>query len=385
MVASAVRRLGHEVIEAEDGDDGWRRCAVERPHVVITDWAMPGLDGIQLTARIRSIEDGSYTYIMMLSARADEHAQREAVRAGADDVLAKPPDPAELERGLIAAERLVTLHRQMTSDLRRDPLTGAGSRVRLDEDLAALCARVVRYGHAYCIAMIGLEPSGDDVLRRAGAALAYAIRSGDVLYRFGDAQFVVLLPEQGLDTANLAANRLQAAVERALPAGARVSVGMVTTGREPEPAALLGAAEAALAQAAQSGAIVGQGGARGESLRLLVADDDPVARLMLGAILRREPGFEVVGEAEDAGQAVELALRRRPDIVLLDVNMPGGGGARAAVEIREGLPDVKIVAISADDSQGSQYDMMRAGAVGFITKGAPDDEILRVIRSSARW
>ena len=65
--------------------------------------------------------------------------------------------------------------------------------------------------------------------------------------------------------------------------------------------------------------------------------------------------------------------------------MPGGGGARAAVQIREALPDVRIVAISADDSHGNQYDMMRAGAVGFITKGAPDDEILRVIRSSARW
>ena len=69
--------------------------------------------------------------------------------------------------------------------------------------------------------------------------------------------------------------------------------------------------------------------------------------------------------------------------MLLDVDMPGGGGARAAVEIREGLPEVRIVAISADDSQGSQYDMMRAGAVGFVTKGASDDEILRVIRSSA--
>ena len=102
---------------------------------------------------------------------------------------------------------------------------------------------------------------------------------------------------------------------------------------------------------------------------------------MIGAIVKREPGFELVGEAEDAGQAVELALRRRPDVVLLDVDMPGGGGARAAVEIREGLPEVRIVAISADDSQGSQYDMMRAGAVGFVTKGASDDEILRVIRS----
>lgn len=385
MVASAVRRLGHEVVEAEDGTDGWRRFEREQPDVMITDWAMPGLDGTELTTRVRGLENGTYTYIMVLSARADELAQRDAVRAGADDVLVKPADPAELERGLIAAERLVTMHRRMTSNLQRDPLTGAGSRVRLDEDLAALCARVVRYGHAYCVAMIGLHPGGDDELRRAGTALAEQIRSGDALYRFGPSQFVVLLPEQGLDTASLAANRLHAALEQAVTGGTRVSVGIVTTGGEPEPVALLTAAEAALAQAAQSGSIVGQGGAGSGGLRLLLADDDPVSRLMLGAILRREPGFEVVGEAEDAGQAVELALRRRPDVVLLDVNMPGGGGARAAVEIREGLPDVKIVAISADDSQGSQYDMMRAGAVGFITKGSPDDEILRVIRSSARW
>ncbi|MDA0174099.1 response regulator [Solirubrobacter taibaiensis] len=385
MVSSAVRRLGHEVVEAEDGSDGWQRFQAGRPEVVITDWAMPGIDGTELTRRIRSLEGGGYTYIMVLSARADEHAQRDAVRAGADDVLAKPLDPAELERGLIAAERLVTMHRRMTSDLRRDPVTGAGSRVRLDEDLAALCARVTRYGHTYCVAMIGLVPGSDDGVRRVGAALTEEIRSGDVLYRYGPAQFVVLLPEQGLETANLAANRLRTASERAAPAGTAISVGIVTTGTEPEPAALLAAAEATLTQAATQAGGVLHGGGASAGVRLLVADDDPVSRLMLSAILKRQPDFEVVGEADDAKSAVELALRRRPDIVLLDVNMPGGGGARAAVEIREGLPDVKIVAISADDSQGSQYDMMRAGAVGFIAKGSPDDEILRVIRSSARW
>jgi DNA-binding NarL/FixJ family response regulator len=63
----------------------------------------------------------------------------------------------------------------------------------------------------------------------------------------------------------------------------------------------------------------------------------------------------------------------------------GGGGARAAVQIREALPDARIVAISADDSQLNQYDMMRAGAVGFLSKGAPAEEVVRVIRSSARW
>jgi CheY-like chemotaxis protein len=384
MVAAAVERLGHRVTQAQDGTEGWRAFQARQPEVVISDWAMPGLDGTELTARIRGVE-GGYTYIMILTARADEDAARDAVRAGADDVLAKPPDPAELERGLIAAERLVAVHRRMASDARRDPATGAGSRLRLDEDLASLCARVSRYGHAYCMAMIGLEPGDEQTMRSVGTALGRQIRSGDVLYRYGPAQLVVLLPEQGLETANLAAERLRRAATEAAPEGTQVSVAIVTTGADPEPATLLAAAEAALARAVESGGIVGQSAEETGGLRLLVADDDPVLRLTIGALVKREPDFELVGEAADARQAIELALRRRPDVVLLDVDMPGGGGARAAVEIREGLPSVRIVAISADDSQGSQYDMMRAGAVGFITKGAPDEEILRVIRSSARW
>jgi two-component system chemotaxis response regulator CheY len=385
LTAAVVERLGHRALQAGDGSEALERFAAERPEVVVTDWSMPGMDGTQLVSRLRADPAPGYTYLVLLSGLAGEDAAREAARAGADEVLTKPLDAAALERGLIAAERLIAMHRRMTGDARRDPVTGAGSRLRLDEDLAALCARVRRYGHAYCMAMIGLEPGDEPSLRAAAAALERQIRSGDVLYRCGPASLVVLLPEQGLETANLAAERLRHAAQDALPEGARVSVGIVTTGAEPEPAALLAAAEAALAQAEQSGGIVGQSGDEGGALRLLVADDDPVSRLMLGAIVKREPGFELVGEAEDAGQAIELALRRRPDVVLLDVDMPGGGGARAAVEIREGLPAVRIVAISADDSQGSQYDMMRAGAVGFITKGAADDEILRVIRSSARW
>jgi diguanylate cyclase (GGDEF)-like protein len=385
MVAATVERLGHSVVQAVDGRDGWRSFEAADPDVVITDWAMPGMDGTELAARIRGVE-GSYTYIMVLTGRADEGASREAMRAGADDVLLKPLDPAELERGLIAAERITSMHRRISLDTRRDPLTGAGSRARLDEDLAALCARVTRYGHAYCVAMVGISPGGDEAVRAAGRALGHEIRSGDVFYRSGPEQFVVLLPEQGLDTANLAATRLQRAVEQALPADATVSIGMVTTeGVEAEPAALLELAAAALQRSADTGGVVGHDAAGSSTLRLLVADDDPVSRLMLGAIVKREPDFELVGEAEDATQAIELSLRRRPDVVLLDVNMPGGGGARAAIEIREGLPAVRIVAISGDDSQNSQYDMMRAGAVGFITKGASGEEILRVIRSSARW
>jgi PleD family two-component response regulator len=387
MVATAVTRLGHGALQASDGAEAWAKFAREPIDVVITDWSMPGLDGTQLTARIRADGRSDYTYIMVLTGRADEGASREAVRAGADDVLAKPLDVAQLERGLIAAERITTLHRRIRDEARRDPLTGAGTRLRLREDLVALCARVVRYGHAYSVAMVGVDPAGDDVARAAGRALTETIRSGDVLYRYDTGQFTVLLPEQGLESANLAGTRLRLAVESAVGSGVSVGVGIVTTGGECEPDDLLARAQAALASALApgGGGVVGAEESGGGGLRLLVADDDPVSRLMLAAIVRREPDFELVGEAADAIQAIELAVRRRPDVVLLDVSMPGGGGARAAVEIREALPDVRIVAISADDSQITQYDMVRAGAVGFIAKGAPGDEILRVIRSSARW
>jgi DNA-binding NarL/FixJ family response regulator len=71
--------------------------------------------------------------------------------------------------------------------------------------------------------------------------------------------------------------------------------------------------------------------------------------------------------------------------VLLDVDMPGGGGVTAAHAIREACPTSRIVALSADDSMAAQLDMSRAGAVGYLVKGAADTEIARVIRSAARW
>jgi len=120
-------------------------------------------------------------------------------------------------------------------------------------------------------------------------------------------------------------------------------------------------------------------------VRIVIADDDAAIRLTLGALVGRTEGMEVVGEAEDADQAIEMAVRRRPDLVLLDFDMPAGGGVRAATEIREASPDTRLVAISADASQGAMLDMSRAGAVGYIVKGSPDEEVVRVIRSSARW
>jgi diguanylate cyclase (GGDEF)-like protein len=353
------------------------------------------------------LPEAAYTYVLVLSGAAGEEAAREAMEAGADDVLHKPLDPADLERKLIAAERVTTLHRRLHADARHDPLTGVGNRLRLAEDLEVVCGRVERYGHAYCVAMVDVDRfkayndasghrSGDDVLRAVASALRDTVRTGDTIYRYGGEEFVVLLPEQTLDGAARAGERLRAAVEGlALPhpegRSVTVSVGVAGLGDGScSPDELFELADQALYEAKAAGrnqVQVREMQTREEArrIRVLIADDDESTRLTLGALVGGDAGFELVGQAADAVEAIALSARRRPDVVVLDFDMPGGGGVRAAVEIREACPTARIVALSADETPAAQLDMSRAGAVGYLVKGAGDDEIARTIRSSARW
>src|SRR6185437_13937792 len=252
LTAAVVERLGHRALQAGDAEEALERFAAERPEVVVTDWSMPGMDGTQLVSRLRADPAPGYTYLVLLSGRASEDAAREAARAGADEVLAKPLDAAALERGLIAAERLVALHREMRDDARHDPETGAFSAARLAEDLAALCGRATRYGHVYCLALFEVAPAS--AAGAAGRALAGGIRSGDALYRAAETRFVALLPEQKLDAASAAGERLRQAAEAA--AGATVSAGLATTaGGDCTPEDLLTRAAEALAGAERGGVV----------------------------------------------------------------------------------------------------------------------------------
>jgi two-component system, cell cycle response regulator len=407
LVSAAVQRLGHESIVVEDGAEAWRRYQEALPEVVITDWQMPGMDGTALARAIRDHGAGDYTYIIVLTGAADEEAARTTMEAGADDLLLKPLDAPQLERKLIAAGRVTALHRRMHDDARHDALTGLGNRLRLAEDLDVLGGRVERYGHVYCAALFDVDDfkgyndasghvAGDEVLRAVGRTLHQEIRTGDAVYRYGGEEFLVLLPEQSIDSAVLAAERLRAAVEDLAlphPAGGVITVSagvaaMDETCRRPDQ--LFELADQALYRAKDGGRnrveVHGGEAAAGEpSIRLLIADDDPSIRLVIAALVNKQDGLELVGEAADAKEAIDFAARRRPDVVLLDFDMPGGGGVGAAIGIREANPTTRIVALSADDSQAAQYDMSRAGAVGYLVKGATEDEIVRVIRSAARW
>src|SRR5215207_6347276 len=116
------------------------------------------------------------------------------------------------------------------------------------------------------------------------------------------------------------------------------------------------------------------------AVRLLIADDDPVMRMLLGAIARGDPALELVAEAGDADEAIALAGEHRPDVVLLDIEMPGGGGLRAAREIRALLPGARILGLSAHSDDAARQQMAAAGADGYVVNGTPPGDVARVLR-----
>ncbi len=154
MTSAAVEHLGHRCSVAVDGDEARRIFQAGDVEVLITDWEMPGMDGTALASRIRAEIGSGYTYIMLLTGRADEGSALATMLAGADDYATKPLTLADLKRKLVVAERVTTKHNGMHNDARQDPLTGLGNRWRLSEYLVALCGRVERYGHTYSLALI---------------------------------------------------------------------------------------------------------------------------------------------------------------------------------------------------------------------------------------
>ncbi len=119
------------------------------------------------------------------------------------------------------------------------------------------------------------------------------------------------------------------------------------------------------------------------AIRVLLAEDDVSVRNALATLIDREAGLELVGAVADAQRAIVVAGRERPDVALLDVRMPGGGGATAARAIRESSPETQIVALSAHDDRATVVEMLQAGAVGYVVKGAPIDDLLDTIRRAA--
>jgi DNA-binding NarL/FixJ family response regulator len=121
----------------------------------------------------------------------------------------------------------------------------------------------------------------------------------------------------------------------------------------------------------------------GSPVRVLIADDHPLFRQGIGALLRDAPETELVAEAADGEEAITLTRELRPDVVVMDVSMPGLDGVTAARRLAEAHPDVAVLMVTMMDDDGSISEAIRAGAAGYILKGAQPSEILRAVLAVA--
>ena len=119
-------------------------------------------------------------------------------------------------------------------------------------------------------------------------------------------------------------------------------------------------------------------------IRVLLVDDHAVVRKGLRALLDREPGIEVVGEAEDGEQAVHGVDRLRPDVILMDLEMPGIGGIEATRQISASHPESHIVVLTSHAADEDVFPALKAGALGYLLKHSAPEDVLQAIRQAAR-
>jgi DNA-binding NarL/FixJ family response regulator len=122
----------------------------------------------------------------------------------------------------------------------------------------------------------------------------------------------------------------------------------------------------------------------GRNIRVVVCDDHVVFRRGLGLVLGPEPDIEVVGEAADTEAAVAAAATLAPDVVLMDLRMPGGGGIVATRRILSANPTMRVIALTVSDDDADLFDAVKAGAVGYLLKEVSIEEVADAVRAVGR-
>jgi two-component system chemotaxis response regulator CheY len=253
LLAAALRAMGHDVVETSDGREAWEVLQREDIRLVVADWMMADMDGLELVRRIRA-DCLHYVYVILLTARADKQDVVVGLDAGADDYIIKPFERAELMVRINCGRRVLDLeaqlaerNRQLTMMAMVDGLTGIGNRRSFDEGLQRCHAHAGRYRRFLSLAMIDIDffkryndrfghGAGDTILRAIAQHLQQSARPSDLVFRYGGEEFVCLFPETTAEAALSAANRLAQVVHDARiahpgnpPVGVvTVSVGVAT-------------------------------------------------------------------------------------------------------------------------------------------------------------
>jgi diguanylate cyclase (GGDEF)-like protein len=207
VLRDALEQLGYGVELAVNGRDALSLCQREHFPIIITDWVMPEMDGLEFCRAIRSIPTEHYIFILLLTSLDKKDELVAGLDAGADEYLVKPVDEFELEARLKVARRILDLETSLKRLALYDQLTGAYNRGYLDRQLSKEIQRSWRYCHPLSIIICDIDHfkevndchghhAGDQVLKELVTRMNRSIRNeNDWLARYGGEEFVIVLPE----------------------------------------------------------------------------------------------------------------------------------------------------------------------------------------------
>ena len=231
LISAIVSAVGHEVSTASDGDEALDAIRADCPDMVISDWDMPRMDGLELCTRIRQEDLPHYLYVILLTAKSRVYDMIRGLDAGADEFLSKPVLPAVLKARVRAGVRMLEMERQLLQLSQHDPLTGTVNRRYFTKSLHDEWERAVRNDHSLSCAMLDLDffkkvndtyghSAGDDALQLVAGVLLDSRRPSDVVCRYGGEEFCVLLPETDEKGAVVWAERVRKDIaDTVIPAG----------------------------------------------------------------------------------------------------------------------------------------------------------------------
>ena len=278
VLSGVLRKHGHEVVETVNGLEAWEILKQpDAPKLVILDWVMPGLAGVDVCRRARTIDSGQPPYIILLTSLDRKADIVTGLQAGADDYLPKPFDPGELLARVDVGRRLVELqgrlneaHEALAHEAMHDPLTGVLNRRAFAGALSRELSRKRRYETVLAVGICDVDhfkqindtyghQTGDEVLSELVLLIQHNLRGHDVLGRHGGDEFVLATEHRRIDGPGILYERLRTSVAArpiTTSAGAiplTISFGVKVADDGDTEAGLLAAADRALYKAKSSG------------------------------------------------------------------------------------------------------------------------------------
>jgi len=241
-----LTQWGYEVICVENGHQALAVLEKEdSPKMAILDWVMPGMDGLTVCRKIRENSEGIYIYILLLTSKNEKKDLIEAMEAGVDDFIAKPPDRRELKMRLRVGMRITNLHGILRHQSTHDFLTGLLNRFAIMDELKKELNRSGRSGKSISIGMADIDnfkqindtyghQAGDTVLTQISERIKLSLRSYDAVGRYGGEEFLLVLSKSGQKKAKTIGEKIRSAIAKypfKIPQGdihVTMSIGMTT-------------------------------------------------------------------------------------------------------------------------------------------------------------